>query len=49
MNICSTTIILFIKLTSFAAAKKFKINKRTSNKWKLEISEFAMESFAETY
>ena len=49
INICSTTITIFIKLTSFAAGKKFKINKRTNNKWKLEISQFTMDGFAEIY
>ena len=47
INICSTTITIFIKLTIFAADKKFKINRRTNNKWKLEISQFTTDVFAE--
>ena len=48
-DIWSTTITIFIKLTSFGADKKFKINKRTNNKWKLEISQFTTDSSAEIY
>ena len=40
---------MFIKLTSFARDKKFKINKRINNKWKLEINQFMMDSFAKIY
>ena len=40
---------MFIKLTSFARDKKFKINKRINNKWKLKINQFMMDSFAEVY
>ena len=29
--------------------KKFKINKRINNKWKLEINQFMMDSFAKIY
>ena len=43
------TITIFVKLTSFAADKKFKINKRTNNKWKFEISQFTKDSLAEIY
>ena len=32
-----------------AADKKFKINKRTNNKWKFEISQFTKDSLAEIY
>ena len=49
IKICSTTITIFIKLTSFIADKKIKIHNRTNNKWKLEISQFTMDSFAEIF
>ena len=49
INICSTTITVFIKLTRFAPDKKFKINKRSNNKWKLETSQFTMDGFVEIY
>ena len=49
INIYSTTIIIFIRVTSFAADKKFKINKKSNNKWKLEISQLTTDSFAEIY
>ena len=49
INICSTTITVFNKLTSFGADKKFKINNRTNNKSKFEISQFTMDSSAEIY
>ena len=48
-SVCSTTITIFIKVTSFGADKKFKISKRTNNKWKLEISQFTTDGFAEIY
>ena len=34
---------------SFGADKKFKINKRTNNKWKLKISQFTTDSSAVKY
>ena len=49
VNIWSTTITVFIKLTSFAADKKFRINKGSNNKWKLETSQFTMDGFVEIY
>ena len=49
-SVCSTTTItIFINVTSFGADKKFKINKRTNNKWKLEISQFMTDIFVEIY
>ena len=49
INICPITITISIKLTSFAADKKLKINKRTNNKSKLETSQFTTDGFAEIY
>ena len=49
INICSITVTIFIKLTRFAVDKTFKINKRTNNKWKLEISQYKMDGVSEIY
>ena len=38
-----------IEHISFAADKKFKTNKRTNNKWILEITQFTTDDFAEIY